>query len=397
MRTRFRPGMNRAKEIVSGCNKRRAWVPLAAALVLGLSSAPNAVAETWRLEAWERMLDYSSPSRRLDHQPLDTAARPWRLCALYPHLKDSYWLSVNAGMIEQARRLGVALTVKEAGGYDHAEGQREQLKQCADGRADAIILGSVSADLHTPAIVEVGRRIPVLAPVNRVRPEGVDAMAGVDWYRMGYLTGRFLAERHPKGSPMVRAALFPGPPVDGGSAGKMRGFTDALSDAAVEIAAVRYGDTGKLVQLSLIEDVLEEDPSIDYSVGAGGAAEAAVGALRARGLQGRIHVVADYFTHGVYRGIKRGHILAAPTDQPLLQGRISIDQAVRVLEGLPVPKHVGPEVILVTQDSVDGIDLGASLSPPEFKPTFGVPVPGAADGMADDRASNRHLQPNRHL
>ncbi|WP_199231674.1 TMAO reductase system periplasmic protein TorT [Azospirillum sp. TSO35-2] len=350
-----------------------------------MSGVPLAAAETWRLETWERMLDYTSPSHPLDYQPLDAAARPWRLCALYPHLKDSYWLSVNAGMVEQARRLGVALTVKEAGGYGHAEGQREQLKECADGRADAIILGSVSADLQTPAVVEVGRHIPVLATVNQVRPEGIVAMAGVDWYRMGYLTGRFLAERHPKGSPRVRIALFPGPKSDGGSDSKMRGLTDALGDAAVEIAVVRHGDTGKLVQLSLIEEVLEADPAIDYIVGAGVAAEAAVGALRARGLQERIHVVADYFTHGVYRGIKRGHILAAPTDQPLLQGRISIDQAVRVLEGRPVPSHVGPEVILVTRDTVDGIDLAASLSPPDFKPTFGVPAPGgAADGTADD-------------
>ncbi|WP_199229755.1 TMAO reductase system periplasmic protein TorT [Azospirillum sp. TSO22-1] len=363
--------------------------PLAAALVLAVCGAPNAAAETWRLEAWEQLLDYTSPSRPLDYRPLDTAARPWRLCALYPHLKDSYWLSVNAGMVEQARRLGVALTVKEAGGYGHAEGQREQLKECADGRADAIILGSVSADRLTPAVVEIGRRIPVLATVNQVRPEGIVAMAGVDWYRMGYLTGRVLAERHPKGSLRVRVALFPGPKGDGGSDGKMRGFTDALGDAAVEIAAVRHGDTGKLVQLSLIEDVLEAEPSIDYIVGAGVAAEAAMGALRARGLQGRIHVVADYFTHGVYRGIKRGHILAAPTDQPLLQGRISIDQAVRVLEGRPVPTHVGPDVILVTRDTVDGIDLAASLSPADFKPTFGVPAPGAAPGgTANDRRPN---------
>ena len=362
--------------------------PFAAALLPASLDFPAAAAETWRLEAWERTLDYTSPSRPLEYRPLETAARPWRLCALYPHLKDSYWLSVNAGMVEQARRLGVALTVKEAGGYGHVERQREQLEECADGRADAIILGSVSADVQTPAVVEIGSRMPVLATVNQMRPEGIAAMAGVDWYRMGYLTGRFLAERHPKGSRTVRAALFPGPKGDGGTDSKGRGFADALGDAAVEIAAVRYGDTGKLVQLSLIEEVLEMDPALDYIIGAGGAAEAAMGALRARGLQERIHVVADYFTHGVYRGIKRGRILAAPTDQPLLQGRISVDQAAQVLEGRSVPRHVGPNVILVTRDNIDAIGLGDSLSPADFKPTFGVPAAdhtGTANGSADGR------------
>ena len=44
------------------------------------------------------------------------AKRAWKLCALYPSLKDSYWLSLNYGMQEAARRYGVDLKVLEAGG-----------------------------------------------------------------------------------------------------------------------------------------------------------------------------------------------------------------------------------------------------------------------------------------
>ena len=42
------------------------------------------------------------------------AKRAWKLCALYPSLKDSYWLSLNYGMQEAARRYGVGF--KSAGG-----------------------------------------------------------------------------------------------------------------------------------------------------------------------------------------------------------------------------------------------------------------------------------------
>ena len=41
------------------------------------------------------------------------AKRAWKLCALYPSLKDSYWLSLNYGMQEAARRYGVDLKVLE--------------------------------------------------------------------------------------------------------------------------------------------------------------------------------------------------------------------------------------------------------------------------------------------
>ena len=68
-----------------------------------------------------------------------------RSCASYPHLKDSYWLSVNYGMVEEARRLGIALTVVEAGGYPNLARQIEQIKQCtAAGKVDILLVGTIS-------------------------------------------------------------------------------------------------------------------------------------------------------------------------------------------------------------------------------------------------------------
>ena len=43
-------------------------------------------------------------------------------------------------------------------------------------------------------------------------------------------------------------------------------------------------------------------------------------------------MVAYYFTPGVYENIKRGHP-RCPGDSMVIQGRIAIDQAVRILEG----------------------------------------------------------------
>ena len=103
-----------------------------------------------------------------------------------------------------------------------------------------------------------------------------------------------------------------------------------------------------------------------------GAIEAAVSVLRAHGLRDRIKVLADYFTHGVYRGIKRRRILAAPTDFPVLQGRLGIDQAVRLLEGRLTIRHAGPAIRLIDQYNVDEVGPTESLAPAWFKPTFTV-------------------------
>ena len=121
-----------------------------------------------------------------------------------------------------------------------------------------------------------------------------------------------------------------------------------------------------------MEEAIEERPDIDYIVGSAVTAEAAVSILRARKLTDQIEVVADYFTHPIYRGIKRGRILAAPTDFPVLQGRLAIDQAIRILEGKLSVKHAGPAIEMVTPENVDVIGPKASLAPASFSPTFTV-------------------------
>ena len=111
---------------------------------------------------------------------------------------------------------------------------------------------------------------------------------------------------------------------------------------------------------------------MDYVVGSAVTAEATVSVLRARGLFGRIRILADYFTHAVYRGIKRKRIEAAPTDFPVVQGRLGIEQAVRLLEDKLSIIHLGPTIRLVDLANVDQLGTGGSLAPAWFTPTFTV-------------------------
>lgn len=341
-------------------------------LMLALPGFPAlAQDDEWRLETWQTPYDYQSPSRLIAYQPLAKASRRWRICTSYPHLKDAYWLSVNYGMVEEARRLGVSLQVVEAGGYPNVERQIEQIQDCSRG-ADILVLGTVSFDGLTDTVMEISERIPVTAVVNDIADAGISAKIGVSWISMGHKIGAFLAALHPKGSSPVTVAWFPGPLGSGWVPFVEQGFRGALSESSAKVVVTKYGDTGKEIQLLLIEEALEEKPDVDYIVGSAVTAEAAVGVLRARGLTGKVKVLADYFTHAVYRGLKRGRILAAPTDYPVRQGRLGIEQAVRVLEGSLEIKHAGPAIDLVKTGNVDDIGTDGSLAPATFAPEFFV-------------------------
>ncbi len=344
---------------------------LCAALVVTNLAVP-AGAEVWNLEARAIPFDDASASVPMTYTALDHAARPWRFCVLYPHLKDAYWLSVNYGMVEEARRLGVAFDVFEAGGYPNLARQIEQLKGCASDEFDAVILGAVSYSGLTAEVEQIARLKPVIAAVNDIDDSGITAKASVPWTEMGGAAGRFLAERHPKGSPPVRVAWFPGPEGAGWVTFVEAGFRSALAESSAQIVITRFGDTGTEEQVLLVEEVLEAMPDIDYLVGSGPMAEAAVPILRARGLEGKVKVVSTYLSHAVFRGVVRGRILAAPTDSPVLQGRLSIEMAVRALEDRLITRHAGPPVWTVTKSSAGADVIEGSLAPASFVPVFSL-------------------------
>jgi len=328
--------------------------------------------ETWALEARSVAFDYTSIGLPLAYHPLERAARPWRLCILYPHLKDAYWLSVNYGMVREAERLGVSFDLFEAGGYPNLLRQKEQLAACGALDFDAVILGTVSFDGLTPTVEEIARRKPVIATVNDIDDRGISAKASVPWREMGHAAGRIIADRHPKGSPPVRVVWFPGPKGAGWVRFVEQGFYEAMARSSADIVAVRFGDTGVEQQVLLVEEILDAVTDLDYLVGSGPMAEAAISLLRARDLSDRIGVVSTYMSHGVYRGIKRGRVLAAPTDFPVLQGALSIEMAVRVLEGsLKVP-HAGPQIVTVTPGNLNLIGAAGSLAPANFNAVFAV-------------------------
>lgn len=356
-----------------------------AALMLGALPAHAADTQAaWPIEHWAG--DARAPSAADTPPPAlpaIQASQAWRLCAVYPHLKDSYWLAVNYGMVEEARALGIGLRVLEAGGYEHLARQREHITRCiTDPALDALLVGTVSFagvnDLLAPYLV----RHPVIGMINDIDAAVVSARVGVPWYQLGWKIGRWLADRHPGGSAPADIAWFPGP-QDADWVGVIeRGFRAALAGSAVRIASVRHGDTGRSVQRQLVEEVLDAYPKLDYLVGNAPMAEAAIAELRRRRREDTLAIVASYVTPGVYSGMVRGRILASVTDFPVLQGRMAVRQGVRALEDAPIEPYIGPSVELVEPATLGRYPIDWMLPPASFVPAYEV-APDAALSRPD--------------
>jgi protein TorT len=261
----------------------------------------------------------------------------------------------------------------EAGGYTELQTQINQIEDCVAAGADAVIIGAISFDGLNNVVSEIREQaIPVIDVINGMSSEELSAKSLVSFGEMGAKAGQFLAERHPEGSEPVKAGWFPGPAGAGWVEAGNKGFRAAIEDSAVVVVETKYGDTGKEAQSALVEDTLGAHPDLDYIVGTAVTAEAAVPILRSRGLTDEVKVLSYYYTPGVHQGIRRGQILAAPTDSTVIQGRIAVDQAVRILEGADYEKHVGPALFVVSQETVDAFDTSSTLAPQGYRPVFRV-------------------------
>ncbi|MEG1120562.1 MAG: TMAO reductase system periplasmic protein TorT [Citrobacter sp.] len=292
------------------------------------------------------------------------ATKAWKLCALYPSLKDSYWLSVNYGMLDAAKKYGVSLKVLEAGGYRQLAMQKTQIAQCQQWGADAILLGSSTTSF--PELQAQVGMLPVIEVVNAIHDATVKTRIGVPWFQMGYQPGRYLVKW--SGGKPLKVLLLPGPDDAGGSREMVAGFRQAIAGSEVHIVDVALGDNDIEVQRNLLQEMLERHPDADVVAGTAIAAEAAMG--ERRNLSTPLTVVSFYLSHQVYRGLKRERIIMAASDQMVWQGELAIQQAIRVLQGQPVPDNISPPILVLTPKNADSQHVRRSLSPGGFRPVY---------------------------
>ena len=278
----------------------------------------------------------------VDYVPLmpDEVDAKHHICVSFPHLVDSYWVGAAYGIIEEGKRLGQKISLIEAGGYDKLEKQLSQVEDCIANGAEILVLSAISAEGNIKQVNELrARGIPVVDLINGINTE-VDAKSLESYYSMGRIACKWVADQHPEGSGNVKIAWFPGPPGASWSVAGNQGCHDAVVGSDAEVISTKWAQTSKEAQLSLVENVIQaqtsgSDVDLDYIVGVAPAVEGGMAALRDLGLQDEVKLVSYYYTPGMHQFVGRGSVAMAPTDQMIIQARISIDQAVRILEGKP--------------------------------------------------------------
>lgn len=318
-------------------------------------------------------------------------AREYHLGILLPHLNDSYWATVNFGIVSYARKLGVRLTVYLAGAYTDLGNQRSQLQTLvAQDKIDGIILASVDYEKMDPFVSEADRAgIPVVGLINDIYAPTIKAKSMVSFHEMGYKAGEYVM-RH-AGEIDFTVAFFPGPRESGWASDTYHGFLAAVAAAktarqTVTIFPPQYGDTRHDVQQMRLDTLNKTQfHGVDYIVGNAVAADEAVSYLAGhRHYHPAAKIVATYLTTTVYQQIEKGLILAAPSDQIISQCRIAVDMIVRILNGekagVDFPFRASALIPLITTDTIGSYEYENLFGERGFLPVYSEFRPPSSAG-----------------
>lgn len=312
--------------------------------------------------------------------PPKRANKPYTIGVSFPHLKDPYWLAVNYGIISEAKRLGVGINLVAAGGYTELAKQVNQVENLSQQGVDGIIIGAISYTALDPMVKQItGKGIPVVEVINDIQAPTITGKAMVSFYDMGFHAGEFVME-DAKGKKEVKVVFLPGPAGSGWAPDTLDGFKEAIKKfpGKIDILAVKWGDTGKAVQLKLIENALQTFPKIDYLIGNAVAADAAVGPVAEQGRKD-VKIVSTYIIPPLYDKIKKGQVAAAPSDLTVTQGQMAVDMMVRILNGekpgKDFPFRAGPIIPTITKKTIDQYPYDLMFGPRSFRPQFKV-APG---------------------
>ena len=332
------------------------------------TAAPSAfAADDWTANL---MVDELNPHPVYKPLPVGAITKPWRLCVAFPHMKDAYYVAKDYGAIIEAKRQGVGVTVLAANGYDDIAGQIQQIEDCVAAGGNAVLVNAVSKTGLNGLIEELyKKKIPVLDLGNGVTSDKIAAAARASYYYAGATAGKYLAETFPKGSGKQKLVWLAGPAGSQWVEDAVRGMKESIAGSDVELLKVIYGDTGKATQMKLLEDALQAYPDVTIIGGVAPAIEGAIEVFKERGIKDK-KLIAFYSTPAIEQAVRDGVVMATVNDNNLLGSRISIDQAIRLLEGKLEVKVANRQFSVVDGKNVNTYDRTTMLAPADFKPVF---------------------------
>ncbi|KAF5997108.1 substrate-binding domain-containing protein [Streptomyces sp. WAC00263] len=266
-------------------------------------------------------------------------------------LNNPFFVQIKSGAQQEAKKLGVDLTVTDA--QNDASQQANQLQNFTSSGLGSIIVNPVDSDAAGPAVRSANKAgIPVVGVDRGVNKADTAALVASDNIAGGKLGAKAMAEKlGGKGKIVILQGLA------GTSASRERGagFAEGLKAyPGIEVVARQPADFDRTKGLDVMTNLLQAHPDIQGVFAEND--EMALGAVKALGSKAgtSVSVIGFDGEPDGLKAVKDGTMYASVAQQPKELGRIAVENALHAAEGKTVEKTVMVPVKVVTKENVSG-------------------------------------------
>ncbi|GAA5203391.1 ABC transporter permease/substrate-binding protein [Streptomyces thinghirensis] len=268
-------------------------------------------------------------------------------------LNNPFFVQIRDGAEEQAKKLGVDLTVTDA--QNDASQQANQLQNFTSEGLSSIIVNPVDSDAASPSVRSANKDdIPVIAVDRGVNDAKTAALVASDNVEGGELGAKALAEKLGGKGTIV---ILQGQAGTSASRERGAGFAAGLKEyPGIEVVAKQPADFDRTKGLDVMTNLLQAHPDIDGVFAEND--EMALGAIKALGSKAgkSVQVVGFDGTPDGLKAVREGTLFASVAQQPKELGRIAVENALRAADGKKVEKMVKVPVKVVTKENVAGFE-----------------------------------------
>jgi ABC-type sugar transport system substrate-binding protein len=287
-----------------------------------------------------------------------------------PNIKGPWFTPILYGITDEAKKLGYAVIIQDAGGYGNVDKQVTQMESLIVRKVSAIIqdpanpasFNGVVRQAKAAGIPVVGAGSPIVAS-----EVAADAASSSSHCSIGHELAKGAVQLLPRGG---RIAVLAGPPGAFWASDRLRCFKEDLKSTAIKIVAEQTSEQDAAVALSLANDFLQRFPDLDliygaddtYGVGAGRAAQGA-------GKCGKVKVLFAVLGEAAEEMMRAKCADYVVAQQPVLIGRTAVRMADALINKKPLEKTlVEVPLIPVTSANLNSINKSTIQAPRGWTP-----------------------------
>src|SRR5437660_8395446 len=287
----------------------------------------------------------------------DQAGGATRIALVLKTLNNPFFIDMQKGAEEAAKKLGVNLIVQAAEREVDVEKQMQIIENLIQTKVAALCVTPSGSREIVPAIEKANRAgIPVVIVDTRVDPKTmgeskgkVATFIGSDNYEGGKLAGEFIGKKlGGKG----KVAVLEGIPGHETGDSRLKGFRDAIkATPGIVIVASQTANWERDQGFNVFQNILQSHPDVQAVFACSDLmALGAVEAIAAAKKTGQIAVVGFDASDEARKAIQRGSMDATVAQFPSTMGELAVENAYRLTKGEPIKEEIAVPIHLITKE-----------------------------------------------